>query len=134
VNKTLKEGRVIPGYGHAVLRNTDPRFVHLQSFAKRHIKDDEIVKLVEVCYETIPGVLGKIGKIKNPFPNVDAYSGPCLQHFGMVEYRYYTVVFAVSRAIGCLTNGMWSRAFGLPIERPNSIDMNWIRRRFAQKK
>jgi citrate synthase len=68
-----------------------------------------------------------MGKIKNPYPNVDAHSGACLQHFGMVEYRYYTVVFAVSRAIGCLTNGVWSRAFGLPIERPNSVDMAWIR-------
>lgn len=28
VNKTLKEGKVVPGYGHAVLRNTDPRFTH----------------------------------------------------------------------------------------------------------
>lgn len=38
MRKTLKEGRVIPGYGHAVLRNTDPRFMHLKGFADRNIR------------------------------------------------------------------------------------------------
>ena len=82
VNKTLKEGKVIPGYGHAVLRHTDPRFTHELEFANKHIKNDEICNLVKLCYETIPGVLGKVGKIKNPFPNVDAHSGAILQHYG----------------------------------------------------
>lgn len=46
----------------------------------------------------------------------------------MVEYDFYTVVFGVSRALGCLSNGIWARAFGLPIERPNSIDIAGIER------
>ena len=83
VNKTLKDGKVVPGYGHAVLRHTDPRFTHELEFANKHIKNDEICNLVRLCYETIPGVLGKVGKIKNPYPNVDAHSGAILQHFGM---------------------------------------------------
>ncbi len=33
VHKTLNSGQVIPGYGHAVLRHTDPRFVHQKQFA-----------------------------------------------------------------------------------------------------
>ena len=82
VTKTLQAGRVIPGYGHAVLRNTDPRFLHLKQFAQRNIKDDYICDLASLCFETVPGVLGKTGKIKNPFPNVDAYSGCLLQHYG----------------------------------------------------
>lgn len=45
---------------------------------------------------------------------------------GMKEYDFYTVVFGVSRALGCLSNGIWSRAFGLPIERPNSLDLEKI--------
>jgi len=45
VNNTLKSGRVIPGYGHAVLRNTDPRFLHLKGFADKHIKNDYIADL-----------------------------------------------------------------------------------------
>jgi citrate synthase len=84
VNKTLSSGRVVPGYGHAVLRNTDPRFMHLKSFADRNIKDDYICDLARACFETVPGVLGKIGKIKNPYPNVDAFSGALLQHYGII--------------------------------------------------
>lgn len=82
VRKTLGEGRVIPGYGHAVLRNTDPRFMHLKSFADKHIKNDYIADLARTCFDTIPGILGTIGKIKNPYPNVDAFSGVLLQHYG----------------------------------------------------
>lgn len=36
-----------------------------------------------MCFETVPGILGKIGKIKNPYPNVDAFSGALLQHYGI---------------------------------------------------
>ena len=86
VNKTLGEGRVIPGYGHAVLRNTDPRFMHLKGFADKHIKNDYIADLARECFNTIPGILGQIGKIKNPFPNVDAFSGVCLQHYGKSSF------------------------------------------------
>lgn len=116
-----------------MLRNTDPRFVHLKSFADKHIKDDYICDLARECFNTIPKILGKIGKIKNPYPNVDAFSGALLQHYGnfnfilgLVEHDYFTVVFGVSRALGCLSNGIWSKAFGLPIERPNSIDLSYI--------
>lgn len=51
---------------------------------------------------------------------------------GMNEYDFYTVVFGVSRALGCLSNGIWSRAFGLPIERPNSIDISYLERLESQ--
>jgi len=130
----LKEGRVIPGYGHAVLRNTDPRFLHLKAFADRNIKDDYICDLAKVCFDTIPGILGTVGKIKNPYPNVDAFSGSLLQHYGMTENEFYTVVFGVSRALGCLSNGIWARVFGLPIERPNSIDIAYIEKLGQEKK
>jgi len=82
VTKSLESGRVIPGYGHAVLRNTDPQFIHLKEFADRNIQNDYICDLAKLCFETVPGVLGKVGKIKNPYPNVDAYSGSVLQHYG----------------------------------------------------
>jgi citrate synthase len=134
VRKTLGEGKVIPGYGHAVLRNTDPRFLHLKSFADKNIKDDYICDLARQCFETVPGILGTIGKIKNPWPNVDAFSGALLQHYGMVENDFYTVVFGVSRALGCLSNGIWARIFGLPIERPNSIDIAFLERLSQPKK
>ncbi|CAD8144321.1 unnamed protein product [Paramecium octaurelia] len=129
---TIREGKVIPGYGHAVLRYTDPRFIHQKDFAARHIKDDPLVDLVRQCYHVIPPVLKTIGKIQNPWPNVDAHSGVLLYHYGMREFQYYTVVFAVSRALGCMANLIWSRAFGLPIERPGSITMRWIEEKFGE--
>jgi len=112
---------VVPGYGHAVLRKTDPRFVCEIDFADRYIKDDSNVTLVKHFYRIIPDELAKTGKVSNPFPNVDAGSGALLMHYGFDKFDYYTVLFAVSRAFGTMPALVWSRAFGLPIERPNSI-------------
>ena len=59
-----------------------------------------MVKLVHLIYEVAPGVLTQHGKTKNPWPNVDAHSGVLLQHYGLTEEKYYTVLFGVSRALG----------------------------------
>ena len=74
-------------------------------------------------YRIVPGVLKSTGKVKNPYPNVDAHSGALLVSYGMKEFEYYTVLFGVSRAIGCMANLIWSRGLGLPIERPNSVTL-----------
>jgi citrate synthase len=100
VDDTLKSGKVVPGYGHAVLRKTDPRFVCELDFAERYIKNDNLVDLVKANYEVIPNELAKTGKISNPWPNVDAGSGALLMHYGLTENDYYTVLFGVSRAFG----------------------------------
>ncbi len=83
VRKTISDGRVVPGYGHAVLRATDPRFLYFKAFADRHIKNCEMRDLAVACFNTIPGVMKEIGKIKNPYPNIDAFSGILLQHYGI---------------------------------------------------
>lgn len=121
VKKTLSEGKVVPGYGHAVLRKTDPRFTAQMEFGKRHMPDDPLVQTVWNIYETVPPILQSLGKIKNPWPNVDAHSGSLLVHFGLVEYEYYTVLFGVSRALGVLASLCWDRALGYPLERPKSV-------------
>lgn len=121
VKKTLSEGKVVPGYGHAVLRKTDPRFTAQMEFGKQHMPDDPLVRTVWNIYETVPPILQSLGKIKNPWPNVDAHSGALLVHYGMVEYEFYTVLFAVSRALGVLTSLCWDRILGFPIERPKSV-------------
>ena len=127
VQKTLSEGKVVPGYGHAVLRKTDPRFTAQMEFAKKHLSDDPIVQTVWNIYETVPPILQTIGKIKNPWPNVDAHSGALLVHFGLVEYEFYTVLFGVSRALGVLASLCWDRALGLPLERPKSITTDLVK-------
>lgn len=121
IQKTLDEGKVIPGYGHAVLRKTDPRFLAQMDFANKYIKDDELVRIVHMIYNVAPGILQQMGKVKNPWPNVDAHSGVLLVHYGLKEYDFYTVLFGVSRAMGVLSSLLWDRAIGNPIERPGSI-------------
>jgi citrate synthase len=124
---TLASGKVIPGFGHGVLRKTDPRYVLEHEFAKARFPNDPLFKLANVCYEAIPPVLEATGKVKNPWPNVDALSGSLMQHYGLDQEDYYTVVFAVSRSIGCMSNLVWSRIMGLPIERPKSITLDMLK-------
>jgi len=123
---TLNAGKVVPGYGHAVLRKTDPRYVAQREFALKHLPNDDIFKVVSSVYEVAPDILTEHGKTKNPWPNVDAHSGCLLYHYGITEYDFYTVFFGVSRAIGVLSQLIWSRALGLPLERPKSVTTEWI--------
>jgi citrate synthase len=127
IEQTLKEGKVVPGYGHAVLRETDPRFIAQMEFAQKHLPDNPTVKTVWNIYEVAPPILEATGKIKNPWPNVDAHSGALLKHYGMVEEDFYTVLFGVSRALGVLASLCWDRALGFPIERPKSFTTAWAK-------
>ncbi len=121
INKTLSEGKVIPGYGHAVLRQPDPRYMAQRTFAEEYIQDDPIVNIVWKLFNIVPPLLQDLGKVKNPWPNVDAHSGALLMHYGMKDFGFYTVLFGVSRAMGVLASGVWSRALGMPLERPKSL-------------
>lgn len=127
VKDTLAAGKVVPGYGHAVLRQPDPRFMAQKAFAEEYIKDDDIVNIVWQVFRVVPPLLQSLGKIKNPWPNVDAHSGALLVHYGMKEYGYYTVLFGVSRALGVLAQLCWSRAMGFPLERPKSLTTDWVK-------
>jgi len=122
----LNSGQVIPGYGHAVLRKTDPRYTCQQQFAFKHLPHDPLFKLVKQLYDVVPGVLTEHGKTQNPWPNVDAHSGVLLQHYNLKEENYYTVLFGVSRALGVLPSLLWDRIHGYPIERPKSVTTEWI--------
>jgi citrate synthase len=128
IKKTLTQGKVVPGYGHAVLRKTDPRFSAQMEFAKRHCPEDTMIQTVWNIYEVAPPILESTGKIKNPWPNVDAHSGALLKHYGLVEEDFYTVLFGVSRALGVLASLCWDRALGFPIERPKSITTEWVKK------
>ena len=123
----MNAGKVVPGYGHAVLRRPDPRFVAQKVYADEYIKNDDIVNVVGNIFDVVPEILKGLGKVKNPWPNVDAHSGALLVHYGMTEYSFYTVLFGVSRALGVLAAQCWSRALGLPLERPKSLTTEWIK-------
>jgi citrate synthase len=134
IQQTLTEGKVVPGYGHAVLRKTDPRFTAQQEFAKTYMPDDKLVNIVWKIYKVAPPILENTGKIKNPWPNVDAHSGALLLHYGFAEYEFYTVLFGVSRALGVMASLLWDRALGLPLERPKSVTYEWLKATVAAKK
>ncbi|KAK0516555.1 hypothetical protein JMJ35_001158 [Cladonia borealis] len=128
IRSTLSSGQVLPGYGHSILRKTDPRYLAQREFALRHLPNDPLFKLVSQLYKIAPAVLKEQGKVKNPYPNIDAHSGVLLQHYGLKETRFYTVLFACSRALGVLAQLIIDRAYGFPIERPKSYSTEaWAR-------
>ncbi|KAK4379622.1 hypothetical protein RND71_001484 [Anisodus tanguticus] len=144
---------VVPGFGHGVLRKTDPRYTCQREFAMKHLPEDPLFKLVSKLYDVVPPILTELGKVnlsstllfylpvshetsiessyalpsdepvKNPWPNVDAHSGVLLNYYDLTEARYYTVLFGVSRALGICSQLIWDRALGLPQEKPKSVTM-----------
>lgn len=123
---TLNGGQVIPGFGHAVLRKTDPRYQAQREFCQKNLSDDLIFKYVDMLYRVTPSVLEEQGKAKNPWPNVDAQSGVIQWHYGLKEYDFYTVLFSIGRALGVTANIIWDRALGYPIERPKSLTTSML--------
>jgi citrate synthase len=129
---TLKAGQVVPGYGHAVLRKTDPRYMAQREFCLKNLPDYPLFKVVSMIFKVAPGVLLEHGKAKNPWPNVDAQSGVIQWYYGVREYSFYTVLFGIGRAIGTLANITWDRALGYAIERPKSVTTSMLEE-FAEK-
>ena len=123
---TLNSGQVVPGFGHAVLRKTDPRYQAQRDFSLKHLPNDPLFKYVDVLYKVVPPILVEQGKAKNPWPNVDAQSGVIQWHYGVREYEFYTVLFGVGRALGVTANIIWDRALGYPLERPKSLTTDML--------
>ncbi|MBL7033238.1 MAG: citrate (Si)-synthase [Candidatus Delongbacteria bacterium] len=123
---TLNSGQVIPGYGHAVLRKTDPRYTAQREFALKHMPEDDLFKTMNVVYNVVPPILKEHGKAKNPWPNVDAHSGVLQYFYGVTEFDFYTVMFGIGRALGISANLIWDRAVGQPLERPKSITTDML--------
>lgn len=126
INNHLASGKVIPGFGHAVLRVTDPRYTAFANFAKDKKLDSDVIKMVRLLYEVVPDILKATGKVKDPYPNVDGHSGAVLYHYNLKEYDFYTVMFGVSRIMGMTAQVVWARAVGFPIERPKSLPIKTI--------
>jgi citrate synthase len=133
LQESLNNGKIIPGYGHAVLRVTDPRFTAQADFAKNYLPDDQVYQLVMMVYEVLPPILTRLGKVKNPWPNVDAINGALQYHYGVQEFDFYTVLFGLSRTLGLSTHITWSRALGRPIERPKSLTTALLEEMIHQK-
>lgn len=103
------------------------------SVSRSFFAEDELFILVDTIYSIMPDILTKHGKTKNPFPNVDAHSGVLLQHFGVTQQEFYTVLFGVSRQIGVLSGLVWDRIQGRPIERPKSYTTQYLWEKYGKK-
>ncbi|KII61730.1 Citrate synthase, mitochondrial [Thelohanellus kitauei] len=114
---------VIPGFGHAVLRKTDPRYTLIRGFAEKHLQSNVSIEVVDKVKKVVTKLLSNSSKVKNPWPNVDGISGTVFKELNLHEYDYYTVPFGVSRALGICSAIIWARALALPLERPKSMDM-----------
>ena len=131
--ETLNSGKVIPGYGHAVLRVTDPRFTAFNEFGRKYLAKDPVFQTVDRVFRVVPEVLKEQGKAANPWPNVDAGSGALLYHYGIKEFEYYTVLFSVSRSLGMLSQLVLNRALGTAITRPKSVSTEWLMNQVTKK-
>jgi len=150
---TLKGGQVVPGYGHAVLRKTDPRYTAQREFALKHLPEDPLFKLVGQIYKVVPDILLKAGKAKSEFSFLYIMNDPtddrplaqcrcplwCPPHlvsllvriqltksYGLHQQDFYTVLFGVSRAFGVVSQLIWDRALGMPLERPKSVSLSHL--------
>jgi len=126
VYDTLDSGQVIPGFGHAVLRKTDPRYTAQREFCLKNLPNDSLFEYTSMLYHVVPPILLERGKAKNPWPNVDAQSGVIQWFYGVREYDFYTVMFGVGRAFGVLANITWARALNYPLERPKSLTTDML--------
>jgi citrate synthase len=82
-----------------------------------------LVQLAELLRERGPKVLSENPKISSPYPNVDAISGTLLTAAGFPYPEYYTVLFAMARAVGIAIQIVYERCQarggkGTPIVRP----------------
>lgn len=124
----LNSGNVIPGYGHAVLRVTDPRFTAFMNFGETNCASNHCFKIAKKLFSVVPDILihYKEGKVANPWPNVDAMSGSLLHNYGLNEFDFYTVLFGVSRVMGFCAQNILAQGLGQPIIRPKSVTNRWV--------
>ena len=123
VRAHLASGKVVPGFGHAVLRAIDPRAVILYEFGAKLSGGGPQFAMAEKLRRLVPPLLIEQGKAKNPYPNVDAVSGSLLATLGVDDPKFFTVLFAVARSIGIMAQAVIARALVLPIVRPESVAM-----------
>ena len=126
VRGELAAKRPVYGFGHAVLREEDPRATVQFSVGEKICPDDENFKIIRTLREIAPRVLAENPKISNPNANVDIASGALLHHVGFKDPTYYTTFFGWARVAGIgaqivdertkMRNGK-----GVPIYRPKYI-------------
>jgi citrate synthase len=110
------------------MKGIDPRYECLRKFCKQKLPEDPYFRLLSKLGGIVPRAMMAQGKVRNPWPNVDAIIGVVFNHFGLRDERFFPVVLGVARSIGALSQLVWDRALCLPLERPSSVTLDWIER------
>ena len=126
VRDIMASGGLVFGFGHAVLRQEDPRATIQYAWGEKHFPENELVKTAITLRNVVPPILKENPKIQNPYPNVDAVSGSLLTAAGLTDPDYYTLLFGWSRVAGIAAQIVDERNYpgkkdGLAIYRPKYI-------------
>ena len=139
----LNRGEKIPGFGHAILRQIDPRVVSLLDFAAsdRTLCQHPQVVFLRLALPEVGSVLRERGKVRSPYPNIDSVSGVLLGALAEpdsqtaedmnMDMDAYTadlglLLFSLGRSIGLLSHLVLDRALGVPLERPDSLPLGQL--------
>lgn len=126
VRRRLQEGKLVFGFGHAVLKVEDPRAAISFDYCKKHFPDHPLVKIALLLRTEGPKVLKENPKISNPYPNIDAITGTMLVAAGFPYPEYFTLLFGLSRLVGIAIQIVYERleargGKGTPIVRPRYL-------------
>lgn len=137
IRKRLENKELIYGFGHAVLRVTDPRATVLYDYADQHFPNNSLVRIARNLHKAGEKVLGENPKISDPHPNVDAISGTVLSAAGFDYPDYFTVLFGLSRCIGIARQIVYERVEarggkGVPIYRTKYFAQKMVSSIFAK--
>lgn len=140
--------KIIPGFGHAVLRVIDPRvtaFMHFyadQNDTKLSCTGDENMAFILTAIPVLSRELQIQGKAKSPHPNIDSISGYLISsicHIPLLEGVNVSLVsdinlllFALSRSMGVLAHVVRCRCMQVPLERPDSLTLSQMQAAMAR--
>ena len=121
IRDQLDSKRIIPGFGHAVLRGPDPRYQALSAFGQRLCPDCPVFAIAGLLEKVVTPELKTRGKVQNPYPNIDGISGALLHYFGMTEHAFYTVMFSVAQSLGLCAQLVIESGAAAALFRPRSV-------------
>ena len=121
------------GFGHRVYKNYDPRARVLQKIAEKVLKEKHLLdnKLFDLAKELEYLALNDdYFKEKKLYPNVDFYSGIIYRAMG-IPVEMYTVMFALGRLPGWISQWREMRKQKEPIGRPRQVYTGELKRSFV---
>jgi len=126
IRNKLSANQLVHGFGHAVLRVEDPRATVCYEYSQKHYPSHPLVKIALLLRTEGSKVLKENPKISDPYPNIDAITGPLLTAAGFPFPEYYTVLFGLSRCVGIAIQIVYERleareGKGTPIIRPRYL-------------